>query len=297
MTVSCDTDQQSDQKRNFTMRSKGKLEDLTELMARLRSPEGCPWDREQTLASLGPMLIEEAYEVLEAVESADWAELRDELGDLLFQIVFYGQLAAEAGHFTISDSIARVHEKMVRRHPHVFGEETVSSSAEVLTNWEMIKAAEREAAGKKAGDEDPPSLLAGVSTRLPGLLEACQLQTKAARVGFDWPQVDEVLAKLEEEIAELRSELRRPERNQKAIDEEVGDILFVLANLARWVGTEPESGLKAANRKFRRRFAHIEKRMAATGRAWNETTLAEMDKFWNEAKVIEKGGEKGGLDE
>jgi MazG family protein len=270
---------------------------LTALMAKLRAPDGCPWDREQTLASLGPMLLEETYEVLDAVEAADWAELRDELGDLLFQIVFYGQLAAEAGHFTVSDSIARVHEKMVRRHPHVFGEETVSSTAEVLTNWEMIKAAEREASGKKVENETPPSLLAGVSTRLPGLLEAYQLQTKAARVGFDWPQVDEVFAKLEEEIRELRQELQRPTRNQKAVDEEVGDILFVLANLARWVGTEPESGLKAANRKFRRRFAHIEKRMVETGRAWNETTLAEMDQFWNEAKEIEKAGEKGGTDE
>jgi len=178
----------------------------------------------------------------------------------------------------------------VRRHPHVFGAETVNSTAEVLTNWEMIKAAEREAAGKKAENEAPPSLLEGVSTRLPGLLEAYQLQTKAARVGFDWPQVDEVFAKLEEEIGELREELQRPTRDQRAIDEEVGDILFVLANLARWVGTEPESGLKAANRKFRPRFAHIERRMAATGRAWNEATLAEMDQFWNEAKVIEKGG-------
>ncbi|MFN9743501.1 MAG: nucleoside triphosphate pyrophosphohydrolase [Acidobacteriota bacterium] len=279
------------------MRSTGRLEDLTALMAKLRAPDGCPWDREQTLASLGPMLLEETYEVLDAVEAADWAELRDELGDLLFQIVFYGQLAAEAGHFTVSDSIARVHEKMVRRHPHVFGEETVSSTAEVLTNWEMIKAAEREASGKKVENEAPPSLLAGVSSRLPGLLEAYQLQTKAARVGFDWPQVDEVFAKLEEEIRELRQELQRPTRNQKAVDEEVGDILFVLANLARWVGTEPESGLKAANRKFRRRFAHIEKRMVETGRAWNETTLAEMDQFWNEAKEIEKAGEKGGTDE
>jgi len=279
------------------MRSTGRLEDLTALMAKLRAPDGCPWDREQTLASLGPMLLEETYEVLDAVEAADWAELRDELGDLLFQIVFYGQLAAEAGHFTVNDSIARVHEKMVRRHPHVFGEETVSSTAEVLTNWEMIKAAEREASGKKVENEAPPSLLAGVSSRLPGLLEAYQLQTKAARVGFDWPQVDEVFAKLEEEIRELRQELQRPTRNQKAVDEEVGDILFVLANLARWVGTEPESGLKAANRKFRRRFAHIERRMVETGRAWNETTLAEMDQFWNEAKVIEKAGEKGGTNE
>ena len=271
------------------MNSTGNLEDLIRLMEKLRSPEGCPWDREQTFRTLGPMLIEESYEVLDAVEAEDWSELRDELGDLLFQIVFYGQLAAEAGHFSIRDSIARVHEKMVRRHPHVFGEEEVSSTAEVLANWEMIKAAEREASGKKVEESASPSLLEGVSTRLPGLLEAYQLQTKAARVGFDWPRIDEVLAKLEEEIGELRAELQRPERDQRAVDEEVGDILFVMANIARWVGTEPETGLKGANRKFRRRFAHIERRMVETGRAWNETSLAEMDQFWNEAKGIEKG--------
>jgi MazG family protein len=153
----------------------------------------------------------------------------------------------------------------------------------------MIKAAEREASGKKVEETASPSLLEGVSTRLPGLLEAYQLQTKAARVGFDWPRIDEVLAKLEEEIGELRAELQRPERDQRAVDEEVGDILFVMANIARWVGTEPETGLKGANRKFRRRFAHIERRMVETGRAWNETSLAEMDQFWNEAKGIEKG--------
>ncbi len=271
------------------MNSKGNLEDLIRLMEKLRSPEGCPWDREQTFRTLGPMLIEESYEVLDAVEAEDWSELRDELGDLLFQIVFYGQLAAEAGHFSIRESITCVHEKMVRRHPHVFGEEEVSSTAEVLTNWEMIKAAEREAAGRQT-EEAPASLLDGVSKRLPGLLEAYQLQTKAARVGFDWPVIDDVFAKLEEEIGELRRELQRPERDQRAIDEEIGDVLFVLANLARWIGTEPETGLKGANRKFRRRFAHIERRMVETGRVWKETSLAEMDQFWDEAKMIEKGG-------
>ncbi len=268
------------------MNSAKNFEDLVNLMARLRAPGGCPWDREQTFGTLGPMLIEEAYEVLDAVEAEDWAELRDELGDLLFQMVFYGQLAAEAGYFTIGESIGRVHDKMVRRHPHVFGEESVESTAEVLANWEAIKAAERQAAGKDR--VEPASLLDGASTRLPALLEAYQLTTKAARVGFDWPSVDEVFAKLEEELGELREELSRPERDQKAIDDEVGDILFVLTNLARWVGTEPEVGLKAANRKFRRRFSHVEKRMAEMGKEWRETTLAEMDAFWDEAKALEK---------
>lgn len=263
-----------------------QLESLVELMARLRSPEGCPWDREQTFSSLGPMLIEEAYELLDAVEAGDWDELRDELGDMLFQLVFYAQLGAESGRFTIWDSIGRVHEKMVRRHPHVFGEEKVESTAEVLSNWEAIKAAERSAGAAQASA--PASMLDGVSRRLPALLEAHQLTTKAARVGFDWPAVDQILEKLEEEVAELRAELRAPEVDQRRVDEEVGDILFVVANLARRVGTEPETGLRAANRKFRRRFGHIERRMAERGGEWREVTLATLDQFWEEAKRLER---------
>jgi len=263
-----------------------QLESLVELMARLRSPEGCPWDREQTFSSLGPMLIEEAYELLDAVEAGDWNELRDELGDMLFQLVFYAQLGAESGRFTIWDSIGRVHEKMVRRHPHVFGEEKVESTAEVLSNWEAIKAAERSAGAAQASA--PASMLDGVSRRLPALLEAHQLTTKAARVGFDWPAVDQILEKLEEEVAELRAELRAHEVDQRRVDEEVGDILFVVANLARRVGTEPETGLRAANRKFRRRFGHIERRMAERGGEWREVTLATLDQFWEEAKRLER---------
>jgi MazG family protein len=268
------------------MRTNNQLESLVELMARLRSPEGCPWDREQTFASLGPMLIEEAYELLDAVEAGDWEELRDELGDILFQLVFYAQLGAESGRFTIWDSIARVHEKMVRRHPHVFGEEKVASTAEVLSNWEAIKAAERSAG--EAPTSAPVSMLDGVSKRLPALLEAHQLTTKAARVGFDWPAVDQILEKLEEELAELRAELQAPDVDQRRVDEEVGDILFVVANLARRVGTEPETGLRAANRKFRRRFGHIEQRMAERGGEWREVTLATLDQFWEEAKRMER---------
>ncbi|MFZ4627387.1 MAG: nucleoside triphosphate pyrophosphohydrolase [Blastocatellia bacterium] len=268
------------------MRTNNQLESLVELMARLRSPEGCPWDREQTFASLGPMLIEEAYELLDAVEAGDWEELRDELGDMLFQLVFYAQLGAESGRFTIWDSIARVHEKMVRRHPHVFGEEKVASTAEVLSNWEAIKAAERSAG--EAPTSAPVSMLDGVSKRLPALLEAHQLTTKAARVGFDWPAVDQILEKLEEELAELRAELQAPDVDQRRVDEEVGDILFVVANLARRVGTEPETGLRAANRKFRRRFGHIEQRMAERGGEWREVTLATLDQFWEEAKRMER---------
>lgn len=256
------------------------------MMARLRAPDGCPWDQEQTYATLGPMLIEEAYEVIEAVEAEDWDELRDELGDLLFQIIFYGQIAAEAGHFDIHQSITRVHEKMTRRHPHVFGEETVESTADVLANWEAIKAGERKAAGKNVADKQ--SLLDGTSSKLPGLLEAYQLTTKAARVGFDWEKGEDVFAKLEEEVAELRAEFNRKDHNQEAIADEIGDILFVIANIARWYGVEPESALNATNRKFRRRFAHIEHRLEEQGKAWNQVSLPEMDAYWDEAKKIER---------
>jgi MazG family protein len=256
------------------------------MMARLREPDGCPWDREQTYATLGPMLIEEAYEVIEAAESGDWDDLRDELGDLLFQIVFYGQIAAETGDFDVYQSIARVHEKMTRRHPHVFGEEKVENTADVLANWEAIKAAERKSAGKEQSRDQ--SLLDGTSTKLPALLEAFQLTTKAARVGFDWKQSDDVFAKLEEEIRELRQEIERGEVDRESVAGEIGDLLFVVANIARWHGVEPESALKSTNRKFRRRFSHVEKRIAEGGRPWSEASLEEMDEYWNEAKQSER---------
>jgi tetrapyrrole methylase family protein/MazG family protein len=269
------------------MNGKRTFQDLIDLMARLRAPDGCPWDREQTHAKLGPMLIEEAYEVIEAAEAENWDELRDELGDLLFQIVFYGQIAAESGHFDLHQSIARVHEKMTRRHPHVFGEEKVTGAADVLANWEAIKAAERKATGKTETGEK--SLLDGASSRLPALLEAFQLTTKAARVGFDWKKVEDVLLKLEEEIRELREEVACGDTNDDAVAGEIGDILFVVANLARWHGVEPESALKATNRKFRRRFRHVEKRIAEQGKAWSEVSLEEMDEHWDEAKRNERG--------
>lgn len=257
-----------------------------QMMARLRAPQGCPWDREQTYATLAPMLIEEAYEVIEAAAAEDWNELRDELGDLLFQLVFYGQIAAESGHFDLHDSITRVHEKMWRRHPHVFGDEKAETTAEVLVNWEAIKAAERKAAGK--AEQQQPSLLDGVSKRIPALLEAHQLTTKAARVGFDWAEADEVLDKVDEELEELEDEMKRAEPNPAALTEEMGDLLFVTVNLARKLGVEPEAALKAANRKFRRRFGHIEKRFEAQGKAFADSSLEEMDELWDEAKLLEK---------
>jgi MazG family protein len=271
------------------MNAKRTFQDLVEMMARLRSPDGCPWDREQSYATLGPMLIEEAYEVIEAAEAGDWGELRDELGDLLFQIVFYGQIAAESGHFDLQQSIARVHEKMTRRHPHVFGEEKVENTADVLANWEAIKAEERKASGKEEAKKQ--SLLDGASSKLPALLEAFQLTAKAARVGFDWPRAEDVFLKLEEEIGELREEIARGETDKDAIAGEIGDILFVVANLARWYGAEPESALKATNRKFRRRFSHVEDRVEEQGRPWSEVSLEEMDGYWDEAKRREREAE------
>jgi MazG family protein len=266
--------------------SKTTFQDLVNLMARLRAPGGCPWDREQTYATLGPMLVEEAYEVIEAAEAEDWAELRDELGDLLFQIVFYAQIAEEQHHFDVHQAIARVHEKMTRRHPHVFGESKAETAAEVLINWEAIKAEERRAAGK--GEEQAKSLLDGVSTKVPALLEAHQLTTKAARVGFDWEQIEDVFAKLEEELRELREEVGREVRSPAALAEEVGDLLFVAANVARQLGVEPEVALKAANRKFRRRFRHVEARLQEAGKEFAQSSLAEMDSYWEEAKRLER---------
>ena len=280
-TLECKVEKRMNEKRTF--------QDLIDMMARLRAPDGCPWDREQTYATLGPMLIEEAYEVIEAAEAENWKDLRDELGDLLFQIVFYGQIGAEKCHFDLHQSIARVHEKMTRRHPHVFGEEKVTGTADVLANWEAIKAAERKSSGKEGGKEGEKSLLDGVSSKLPALLEALQLTTKAARVGFDWKKVEDVLLKLEEEIRELREAIAHEGVGGEAVSGEIGDILFVVANLARWSGVEPESALKATNRKFRRRFKHVEERVAEQGKAWPEVSLEEMDGHWDEAKRIERG--------
>ncbi len=263
-----------------------KLEDLMEMMARLRAPNGCPWDREQSFATLAPMLIEEVYEAIEAAEEKRWDELRDEIGDVLFQLVFYGQIASEANHFTLHDAITSVYEKMWRRHPHVFGNETADTTTEVLANWEAIKAEERKAAGKE--DTKPKSLLDGVSKKIPALLEAHQLTTKAARVGFDWAKPEDVFAKLEEEIGELQDEIERENPNQAAMAEELGDLIFVAVNLARKLGVEPEAALKGANQKFRRRFHHIEERLAEQQKLFADTNLAEMDSLWDEAKTLER---------
>src|SRR3954469_9137360 len=215
-------------------------------MARLRSPEGCPWDREQSYATLAPMLLEEAYEAFEAVEEAREGrplELRDELGDLLFQIVFYAQVARERGEFTIDDVTEAIHTKMVRRHPHVFGDVTVRDNEELLRNWEAMKAEEKRAAGKEGGADDS-SLLDGVSRKAPALMEAHQLSTKAARVGFDWERVEDIFDKLHEEVDELRAGIRLHKQSESEDDharvrEELGDLLFAATNIARHLKVEP----------------------------------------------------------
>ena len=256
-------------------------------MERLRSPAGCPWDREQTYATLAPMLLEEAYEAFEAVELArdgQANELRDELGDLLFQIVFYAQVAKERGEFTIADVTSTVHDKMVRRHPHVFGDARADSTEEVLKSWEAIKAAEKKAALTKE-----TSLLDGVSTKVPALMEAHQLSTKAARVGFDWEKLEDIFDKLNEEVAELRSAIQTHadsdnEENHARVREEIGDLLFAVTNIARHLKVEPEAALKLTNRKFRHRFRHIENSLSAQQRNFESATLAELESLWQEAK-------------
>jgi MazG family protein len=264
---------------------------LIELMARLRSANGCPWDREQTYATLAPMLLEEAYEAFEAVESAIEGrphELRDELGDLLFQVVFYAQVATERNEFSIDDVTNAIHEKMTRRHPHVFGDIKAENSADVLRNWEAIKAEEKRASGKHEATK--ASLLDGVSSKAPALMEAHQLSTKAARVGFDWEKLDDIFEKIQEEVEELRAAISvHTESNSEAdharIREEVGDLLFAVTNVARHLKVEPEAALKLTNRKFRRRFGYIENTLRERDQKFEDSSLAELEELWQAAKA------------
>ncbi|HSS18767.1 MAG TPA: nucleoside triphosphate pyrophosphohydrolase [Pyrinomonadaceae bacterium] len=268
------------------------FQDLVALMKKLRSPDGCPWDREQTYATLAPMLLEEAYEAFEAVEAAregQSGELRDELGDLLFQIVFYAQVAQERGEFAIDDVTNAVHEKMVRRHPHVFSDTSAEDSATVLRNWEVMKQEERRAAGK---DQREESLLDGVSAKAPALMEAHQLSTKAARVGFDWEKLEDIFSKLEEETNELRAAIEthatsNSESDHTRIREELGDLLFAVTNIARHLQVEPEAALKLTNRKFRRRFGYIENELQKRSQSFDATSLDEMERLWQRAKEVQ----------
>jgi ATP diphosphatase len=259
---------------------------LVAIMARLRDPaRGCPWDIEQDFASIAPYTIEEAYEVADAIARGDMAALRDELGDLLFQVVYHARMAEEAGAFAWDDVVGAISEKMIRRHPHVFGDESRDKTADQQTaDWERAKADERARAGKQAGER--AGALAGVAVGLPALTRAVKLQNRAARVGFDWPDAGAVLDKIAEETAELVEAQGAGDAGRVA--EEYGDLMFVMANLARHLRVDPEAALRAANAKFTRRFEVIEAALAADGRTPAESGLAEMDALWDAAKRAER---------
>jgi tetrapyrrole methylase family protein/MazG family protein len=248
---------------------------LVDLMAALRGPEGCPWDRKQTPGSLKPFLVEECYEVIDALDEGNPDKVKEELGDLLFQILFHARIAQEQGHFSIDDVITAIHEKMTRRHPHVFGDEKLATDKEVLANWEEIKK-------KEKGHEDRKSILEGVPKQLPSLLRAHRLQERAARVGFDWNHLNEALPKLDEEIAEFKQSLK--EEDAGKIEEELGDLFFTLVNISRFLGVNPDEALRKTISKFIHRFRHIEEHAENAGRSLNDMTIDEMETLWQEAK-------------
>jgi nucleoside triphosphate diphosphatase len=306
-----------------------RFERAVQIMARLRAPDGCPWDREQNFDTIKPYTLEEAYEVLEAIDNRDWPELTGELGDLLLQVLFYSQMAHEAGHFSVDDVLDRLSNKLVDRHPHVFGDVKADTPAEVLRNWEALKALEKEkkrlAAGggdtrpsgaadtrplqstQRAGHPNPDqSVLAGVSSKMPALMEAYKLSSRAARVGFDWQEIQGLFDKLDEETAELREELKampvkRPSENgiagsgrrqvspelRERLEDEVGDLFFVLVNIARYLSLDPESALRKTNRKFKCRFQWMEERLRASGRAPQQASMDELESLWQQAKLQE----------
>jgi nucleoside triphosphate diphosphatase len=256
---------------------------LIEIMAALRTPgSGCPWDLEQNFATIAPYTIEEAYEVADAIERDDLAALKEELGDLLLQVVYHAQMAREAGAFGFAEVAAAIADKMVDRHPHVFGDARVATAEAQTVSWEARKAAER--AAKLAGAA-PAGALDGVARALPALLRAEKIQKRAARVGFDWKQTAPVIDKIEEELGELRAELTAGTVDQARLTDELGDVLFAVANLARHCKVDPEAALRATNDKFERRFRHIERRLAEAGRTPADATLEEMEALWQEAKT------------
>src|SRR5580765_1108144 len=259
-----------------------EFERLVEIVATLRSPEGCPWDREQTIDSLKPYVLEETYEVVEAIDHGDHAALREELGDFVFEAVFLAQLEAEAGHFTIADSLTAIADKLVRRHPHVFarqdGEAPLRSAGEVVTRWEQIKAQER------GGAATPKTLLGGVPAALPALLRAYQIGLRAKSVGFDWLRPLDVVDKIQEEVDEVRAAVAKGPAGRDHIEEEMGDLLFTIANLSRQLGIEPETALRKANDKFTRRFEVMERAIEDSGRKMADLRLDELEREWQHAK-------------
>ena len=279
-----------------------KFERAVAIMARLRAPGGCPWDREQTFDSIKPYTLEETYEVLEAIDARDWDELPSELGDLLLQVLFYSEMAKEDNKFSVDDVLDRLADKLVSRHPHVFGDVKADTPQEVLRNWEALKKQEKRE--KKQVHE---SVLDGVSTSMPALMEAHKISSRAANVGFDWPNIEQLFDKLHEEIAELKAELnqypapgprpggrgiagasgqRVPEDLQQRMEEEVGDLFFVLVNIARYLAIDGESALRRTNRKFRKRFQFVERGLKGAGKDVHNATLEEMETLWQQAKQM-----------
>lgn len=296
-----------------------RFERAVAIMERLRAPGGCPWDREQTFDSIKPYTLEETYEVLEAIDNRDWPELAGELGDLLLQVLFYAEMAKEQQTFSIDDVLDRLSTKLVDRHPHVFGQVKADTSADVKRNWEALKIEERKkkqdaAAGEKAAAKtEKHSVLAGVSSAMPSLLEAYKLSSRAAQAGFDWPDIEGLFEKLHEETDELREHLREfpapgprpqgrgvagsgrtavPEALQSRLEEEVGDLFLVLVNIARYLSVDPESALRKTNRKFKRRFQWMEARLHESGRSADNASMEELELLWQQAKAHERSAEK-----
>ena len=287
-----------------------RFERAVAIMERLRAPGGCPWDREQTFDTIKPYTLEETYEVLEAIDKRDWEELPDELGDLLLQILFYAEMAKEQSSFSIDDVLDRLSTKLINRHPHVFGDVKAETSAEVKRNWEALKVEERKKRERDVGTENKKrSILAGVSSAMPSLLEAHKLSSRAAQAGFDWPNIDGLFDKLHEETDELREQLKEfpapgprpqgrgiassgrtvvPEKLQAKLEEEVGDLFFVLVNVARYLSVDPESALRKTNRKFKRRFQWMEDRLHESGRSADQASTDELESLWQRAKEHER---------
>jgi len=284
-------------------------------MERLRAPGGCPWDREQTFDTIKPYTLEETYEVLEAIDNRDWAELAGELGDLLLQVLFYAEMAKEQHSFSMNDVLDRLATKLIDRHPHVFGDVKADTSDQVKRNWEALKDEERKKKeGVPAANDEERSILSGVSSKMPSLVEAQKISSRAAQIGFDWPDIEGLLDKLHEETNELREHLKEfpepgprpqgrgvagsgrtviPEQLQQKLEEEVGDLFFVLVNVARYLNVDPESALRKTNRKFRRRFQWMEARLHESGRTADNAPMEELESLWQRAKAHEReGGEK-----
>src|SRR3989449_5211344 len=263
-----------------------KFERLVEIMDTLRGPNGCPWDKQQDFNSLKPMLVEEVYEVLEAVDNSDFEGMSEELGDLLLHIVFHAYLGKESGHFDINTVIDKISETLVRRHPHVFGEESASTADEVIKNWEAIKAQEK-AQKLKSRTPDQRSLLEGIPSKLPAIHEAHQISSRVARVGFDWPDIEGIFDKLQEEVRELKDVIstQNDDKRRDRLEDEIGDILFCIVNISRYLKIDSESALKRANRKFKSRFQYMERELAQQGKTLDQTPLEEMEALWQKAKT------------